>query len=81
MKATVYVRLKGEVLDPQGRAVQKALDTLGVSGVRDVRVGKLIEIQLDPTLHQGEKLDAQLRKMCEELLANPVIEDYEVKLG
>jgi phosphoribosylformylglycinamidine synthase len=81
MKATVYVRLKGEVLDPQGRAVQKALDTLGVSGVRDVRVGKLIEIQLDPTLYQGANLDAQLRKMCEELLANPVIEDYEIKLG
>jgi phosphoribosylformylglycinamidine synthase len=81
MKATVYVRLKGEVLDPQGRAVQKALDTLGVSGVRDVRVGKLIEIQLDPSVHQGEALDAQLRKMCDELLANPVIEDYEIKLG
>jgi phosphoribosylformylglycinamidine synthase subunit PurS len=81
MKATVYVRLKGEVLDPQGRAVQKALDTLGVSGVRDVRVGKLIEIQLDSSQHQGKDLDAQLRKMCEELLANPVIEDYEIKLG
>jgi phosphoribosylformylglycinamidine synthase subunit PurS len=81
MKATVYVRLKGEVLDPQGRAVQKALDTLGVSGVRDVRVGKLIEIQLDSSQHQGAELDAQLRKMCDELLANPVIEDYEIKLG
>ena len=81
MKATVYVRLKGEVLDPQGRAVQKALDTLGVSGVRDVRVGKLIEIQLDPSLQQGNELDAQLRKMCDELLADPVIEDYEIELG
>jgi phosphoribosylformylglycinamidine synthase subunit PurS len=81
MKATVYVRLKGEVLDPQGRAVQKALDSLGVSGVKDVRVGKLIEIQLDSSLHEGKELDAQLRKMCDELLANPVIEDYEIKLG
>jgi phosphoribosylformylglycinamidine synthase subunit PurS len=81
MKATVYVRLKGEVLDPQGRAVQKALDTLGVSGVKDVRVGKLIEIELDSSLHEGKELDAQLRKMCDELLANPVIEDYEIKLG
>ena len=81
MKATVFVRLKGEVLDPQGRAVQKALDTLGVSGVKDVRVGKLIEIQLDSSLREGAELDAQLRKMCDELLANPVIEDYEVKLG
>jgi phosphoribosylformylglycinamidine synthase len=80
MKATVYVRLKGEVLDPQGRAVQKALDTLGVSGVKDVRVGKLIEIQLDSAL-QGAELDAQLRKMCEELLANPVIEDYEIAVS
>jgi phosphoribosylformylglycinamidine synthase subunit PurS len=81
MKATVYVRLKGEVLDPQGRAVQKALDTLGIGGVEDVRIGKLIEIQLDSALPRGPDLDARLRKMCEELLANPVIEDYEIELG
>ena len=80
MKATVYVRLKGEVLDPQGRAVQKALDTLGVSGVKDVRIGKLIEIELDASQSRGPELDAQLNKMCSELLANPVIEDYEIEV-
>jgi phosphoribosylformylglycinamidine synthase subunit PurS len=81
MKATVYVRLKSEVLDPQGRAVQKALDTLGVSGVKDVRVGKLIEIELDATQSRGAELDARLHKMCDELLANPVIEDYEIEVS
>jgi phosphoribosylformylglycinamidine synthase subunit PurS len=80
MKATVYVRLKREVLDPQGRAVQKALGTLGIEGVADVRVGKLIEIDLAPGVARGPDLDQKLRKMCDELLANPVIEDYEVEL-
>jgi phosphoribosylformylglycinamidine synthase subunit PurS len=61
--------------------VQKALDTLGVSGVKDVRIGKLIEIELDAASPRGSELDAQLRKMCDELLANPVIEDYEIELS
>jgi phosphoribosylformylglycinamidine synthase subunit PurS len=81
MKITVYVRLKTEVLDPQGRAVQKALSTLGIEGVKDVRIGKLIEIELDRGVSPGPELDARVRKMCDELLANPVIEDYEIKLG
>lgn len=77
MKATVYVRLKAEVLDPQGRAVQRALSALGIPGVKDVRIGKLIEIELDPSA----SVDAEptLRRISDELLANPVIEDYEVK--
>ena len=78
MKATVYVRLKKEVLDPQGRAVQKALETLGFEGVSDVRVGKLIEIELGSGAQGGPELRGKLEKMCDELLANPVIEDYEV---
>jgi len=81
MKATVYVRLKPEVLDVQGRAVQKALGTLGFSGVNDVRVGKLIEIEFDARLAQDSELRKKLDKMCDELLSNPVIEDYEVTLG
>jgi phosphoribosylformylglycinamidine synthase len=76
MKATVYVRLKSEVLDPQGRAVQRALGALGVEGVRDVRIGKLIEIELDDAA-AADAAD-KLRKISDELLANPVIEDYEV---
>jgi phosphoribosylformylglycinamidine synthase PurS subunit len=81
MKATVYVRLKKEVLDPQGRAVQKALETLGFEGVSDVRVGKLIEIDLGSATAGGPELRGKLEKMCDELLANPVIEDYEVTVG
>ncbi len=78
MKATVFVRLKPEVLDPQGRAVLGALGKLGFDGVRDVRVGKLIEIEMEAG---AGDLEGRLRKMSDELLANPVIEDYEVRVG
>ncbi|HEY6557228.1 MAG TPA: phosphoribosylformylglycinamidine synthase subunit PurS [Polyangiaceae bacterium] len=79
MKATVYVRLKSEVLDPQGRAVQRALGALGVEGVKDVRIGKLIEIELDDAAGAGAA--DKLRQISDELLANPVIEDYEVVIA
>ncbi len=81
MKATVYVRLKQEVLDPQGDAVKRALGTLGFSGVKDVRVGKLIEIELDPSAGTPAELEQKLRKMADEMLANTVIEDYEVSIS
>jgi phosphoribosylformylglycinamidine synthase subunit PurS len=77
MKATVLVRLKSEVLDPQGDAVKRALLKLGFAGVRNVRVGKLIEIEVDDATAD---LPARLAQMADEMLANPVIEDYEVKL-
>jgi phosphoribosylformylglycinamidine synthase subunit PurS len=76
VKATVKVRLKTEVLDPQGDAVRRALVRLGFEGVKGVRVGKLVEIELD-----GEPTDdvrARLGKMADEILANPVTEDFEV---
>ena len=70
MKARVLVRPKAGILDPQGAAVERALPALGFEGVRDVRVGRLIELEVaDP---------ARLGEMCERLLANPLIEDYEV---
>lgn len=78
MKATVLVRLKPEVLDPQGDAVRRALGKLGFEGVKGVRVGKLIEIDLDDAA--GLDVKARLEKMADEMLANPVIEDFEVKL-
>jgi phosphoribosylformylglycinamidine synthase len=81
MKATVRVRLKTEVLDPQGDAVRRALDKLGFAGVRGVRVGKLIEIELDETAAKQGDLQSRLGRMADEMLANPVIEDYEVELG
>ena len=79
MKATVLVRLKSEVLDPQGDAVRRALGKLGFDGVKGVRVGKLIEIELDDAA-AGTDLRARLERMSDEMLANPVIEDFEIKL-
>lgn len=82
MKATVFVRLKQEVLDPQGDAVKRAVTALGFSGVGRVRVGKLIEIEIEPG--DGEShadIEQRLRKMADEMLANTVIEDYEVTLS
>jgi phosphoribosylformylglycinamidine synthase len=81
VKATVYVRLKGEVLDPQGDAVKRALGTLGFEGVGNVRIGKLIEMEIDDKLAKGPDFERRLAKMADEMLANPVIEDYEIKLG
>ncbi len=80
VKATVFVRLKREVLDPQGDAIRRALGTLGFAGVRDVRVGKLVEIEFDDGAVTSEEAKAELAKMADELLANPVIEDHEVEL-
>lgn len=81
MKAVVTVRLKKEVLDPQGDAVKRALTSLGFPGVKGVRVGKLIEIELDPSLGSAPDLEQRLKKMADEMLANTVIEDYEVTLA
>ena len=81
MKATVRVRLKTEVLDPQGDAVRRALGKLGFDGVKGVRIGKIIEIELDDAKagNAGE-LKTRLEKMADEMLANPVIEDFEVEV-
>jgi len=79
MKATVTVRLKQEVLDTQGRAVQHSLETLGIEGVKRVRIGKLIEIEFAPGTAVGH-VKEQLEKACDELLANPVIEDFELEI-
>jgi phosphoribosylformylglycinamidine synthase len=80
MKATVVVRLKPEVLDPQGDAVKRALGKLGFEGVKGVRVGKVIEIEIDEQHARAPDLKERLQKMADEMLANPVIEDYEVRL-
>jgi phosphoribosylformylglycinamidine synthase subunit PurS len=74
MKVNVYVTLKKGVLDPQGKAIHHALDGLGFAGVRDVRAGKLIELDVaDGTS------DSDLDEMCRKLLANTVIENYRVE--
>jgi phosphoribosylformylglycinamidine synthase len=79
VKATVVVRLKQEVLDPQGDAVRRALEHLGFEGVKGVRIGKIIEIELDDAAANSGDLKARLAKMADEMLANPVIEDFEVR--
>ena len=79
MKAKVHITLKNGVLDPQGKAVQHALGSLGFGGVQDVRQGKFIEIDINET--DREKAKAAVEQMCRQLLANTVIENYSVELG
>jgi phosphoribosylformylglycinamidine synthase len=78
MKARVFVTLKPGVLDPQGKAIQHALGSLGFSGVEEVRQGKLIELNLSES--DPAKAEASLKAMCEKLLANTVIENYRIEL-
>jgi phosphoribosylformylglycinamidine synthase len=78
MKARVQVMLKDGVLDPQGEAVRVALGTLGFSGVQGVRQGKVIEIDL--AAGDRAAAEAEVRAMCEKLLANTVIEKYSVEI-
>jgi len=78
MKALVHITLKPGVLDPQGKAIENALSHFGFEGVRDVRQGKYIEIDLP----DGDHADAEVavKEMCERLLANTVIENYRVEI-
>jgi len=78
MKARIKITLKNGVLDPQGKAIQNALGALGFDGVDDVRQGKYIEVELGQTDRDAAK--GQVDKMCRDLLANMVIEDYEFEL-
>lgn len=79
MKARVHVTLKPGVLDPQGEAVRHALGSLGFEGVGEVRIGKVIEVNLDDT--DAEAARARVGEMCEKLLANTVIEAYAIELA
>ena len=78
MKAKVHVTLKNGVLDPQGKAIESALDHMGYRDVGAVRVGKYIELDLGET--NKEKAQSALKDMCEKLLANTVIEKYAIDL-
>ena len=70
MRARVLIRPKAGILDPQGQAVERALPALGFEGVRNVHVGRLVELDVEDA--------SQLPAMCEQLLANPLVEDYEI---
>jgi phosphoribosylformylglycinamidine synthase PurS subunit len=73
VKARVLIRPKEGILDPQGKAVERALPALGFEGVAHVRVGRLVELETD----DADSLPA----LCEKLLANPLIEDYEIQMN
>ncbi len=79
MKAIVDIFLKEGVLDPQGKAVHHALNSLGFKNVKDVRVGKQIVLTLDDSLSE-EEARKEVEEMCEKLLANTVIEDYKIEI-
>lgn len=80
MKAVVTIELKPSVLDPQGKAIQHSLSSLGFSGVEDVRVGKLFKIVLADGGQLRADVESQVRQMCERLLANTVIETFSYTL-
>ncbi len=78
MKAFVYVTLKQGVLDPQGKAVSHALQSLKYDSVQEVRQGKFFEVELKGVV--GDEAKKQIKEMCEKLLANTVIEDYRFEV-
>ncbi len=71
MRARVLIRPKAGILDPQGQAVERALPALGFDGVRNVHIGRLVELDVEDP--------AQLPAMCEQLLSNPLVEDYQIQ--
>ena len=79
MKATVYISVKNGVLDPQGKAIENALGQLGFDGVDNVRQGKMIELDLADT--DASEARNRLQEMCEKLLANTVIENFDIRLN
>jgi phosphoribosylformylglycinamidine synthase len=79
VKAKIHVTLKQGILDPQGKAIEHALDSLGFRNAANVRVGKYMELDVKET--DKTKAEAQVKSMCEKLLANTIIEEYRYELG
>ena len=80
MKAKVYVTLKPSVLDPQGKAIHHSIESLGYENITDVRQGKYFEIAIDDSA-DSESSKAAIEKIANDVLANPVIEDYRVEIA
>jgi len=78
MIARVYITLKPGVLDPQGKTIKQALESLGFKGIRQVRVGKLLKLELNHSRVLAAKRDVE--RMCQKLLANPVVETYRIEI-
>ncbi len=79
MRVKIFVSLKRGVLDPQGKAIERSLHSLGYGEVQDVRMGKYLELDLAAT--SAGTAEARVREMCDKLLANPVIEDYRYEIS
>jgi phosphoribosylformylglycinamidine synthase len=79
MKAKIFVTLKPSVLDPQGKAIHHAVETIGYHGIRDVRQGKYFEVTIDGSLSPDEAR-TEIERVARDVLANPIIEDYRVEL-
>jgi phosphoribosylformylglycinamidine synthase subunit PurS len=79
MRVKIFVSLKKGVLDPQGKAIERSLHTLGYEEVREVRAGKYIELEIDASSRDAAEL--RIREFCDKLLANPVIEDYRFEIS
>ena len=78
MRVKIFVSLKKGVLDPQGKAIERSLHTLGYREVQDVRAGKYLEIEIESASRQNAEL--RVREMCDKLLSNTVIEDYRFEI-
>jgi phosphoribosylformylglycinamidine synthase len=78
VKAKIHVTLKAGILDPQGKAIEHALDSLGFTNAANVRVGKYMEVDVNES--DKTKAEAQVKSMCEKLLANTIIEEYRYEL-
>jgi phosphoribosylformylglycinamidine synthase len=79
MKAKIYVTLKPSVLDPQGKAIHHAVETMGFQGIADVRQGKYFEVTLDAKT-APDRARTEIERIARDVLSNPVIEDYRVEL-
>lgn len=79
MRVKIFVSLKKGVLDPQGKAIERSLHTLGYDEVSEVRAGKYLEVELDGASRESAEL--RIREICDKLLANPVIEDYRFEIS
>jgi phosphoribosylformylglycinamidine synthase len=79
VKAKIHVTLKPGILDPQGKAIEHALDSLGFTNASNVRVGKYMELNLEEK--DKVKAEAEVKQMCEKLLANTIIEEYRYELS
>jgi phosphoribosylformylglycinamidine synthase len=79
MRVKIFISLKSGVLDPQGKAIERSLHTLGYNEVREVRAGKYIELELEAP--SRDAAEVRIREICDKLLANPVIEDYRFEIS